>query len=121
MLVAPSRSGFIAPCIPTRAAKPPAGGEIKHDGYRLQVRREGDAVFLTPAPTAVSAGKRLFGGRRSFLMLHGLGAVAAIRLAPTSTGTSIIPPVRVRSSECLTVYNRSDQHRGEYDCHYAHG
>jgi bifunctional non-homologous end joining protein LigD len=43
-------SGFIAPCIPTRAAKPPSGPdwvhEIKHDGYRLQVRRDGDAVRL---------------------------------------------------------------------------
>ena len=43
-------SGFIPPCIPTRAAKPPAGlgwvHEIKHDGYRLQVRRDGDAVRL---------------------------------------------------------------------------
>jgi bifunctional non-homologous end joining protein LigD len=42
--------GYISPCIPTRAAKPPAGPdwvhEIKHDGYRLQVRREGDAVRL---------------------------------------------------------------------------
>jgi bifunctional non-homologous end joining protein LigD len=38
------------PCIPTRALKPPAGlgwvHEIKHDGYRLQVRRAGDAVRL---------------------------------------------------------------------------
>ena len=45
----PSR-GFVPPCIPTRAAKPPAGPdwvhEIKHDGYRLQVRRDGDAVRL---------------------------------------------------------------------------
>jgi bifunctional non-homologous end joining protein LigD len=43
-------TGFIAPCIPTRAVKPPAGPgwvhEIKHDGYRLQVRREGDTVRL---------------------------------------------------------------------------
>jgi bifunctional non-homologous end joining protein LigD len=43
-------SGFIPPCIPTRAAKPPAGPdwvhEIKHDGYRLQVRREGPLVRL---------------------------------------------------------------------------
>jgi bifunctional non-homologous end joining protein LigD len=50
MFVAPSRSGFIAPCIPTRAANPPAGPdwvhEIKHDGYRLQVRRDGDTVRL---------------------------------------------------------------------------
>jgi bifunctional non-homologous end joining protein LigD len=42
--------GFIAPCIPTRAGKPPAGPgwvhEIKHDGYRLIVRRDGPAVRL---------------------------------------------------------------------------
>ena len=42
--------GFIKPCIPTRAHKPPSGPgwvhEIKHDGYRLQVRRDGDAVRL---------------------------------------------------------------------------
>jgi bifunctional non-homologous end joining protein LigD len=43
-------SGFVPPCVPTRAAKPPAGPgwvhEIKHDGYRLQVRRDGDVVRL---------------------------------------------------------------------------
>ena len=42
--------GFIQPCIPTRAAKPPSGPgwvhEIKHDGYRLIVRRDGEAVRL---------------------------------------------------------------------------
>jgi bifunctional non-homologous end joining protein LigD len=42
--------GFVPPCIPTRALKSPAGPdwvhEIKHDGYRLQVRREGDTVRL---------------------------------------------------------------------------
>jgi ATP-dependent DNA ligase len=47
----PFRSdGYIPPCIPTRAHKPPAGPdwvhEIKHDGYRLQVRRDGEAVRL---------------------------------------------------------------------------
>jgi bifunctional non-homologous end joining protein LigD len=47
----PFRSdGYIPPCIPTRATNPPVGPdwvhEIKHDGYRLQVRREGDAVRL---------------------------------------------------------------------------
>jgi hypothetical protein len=50
MPVVPSTSGFIAPCIPIRAPKPPVGPgwvhEIKHDGYRLQVRREGEAVRL---------------------------------------------------------------------------
>jgi ATP-dependent DNA ligase len=46
----PRTSGFIDPCIPTRAHKVPAGPdwvhEIKHDGYRLKVRRAGDAVRL---------------------------------------------------------------------------
>jgi bifunctional non-homologous end joining protein LigD len=42
--------GFVEPCIPTRALKPPGGPdwahEIKHDGYRLIVRREGTTVRL---------------------------------------------------------------------------
>jgi bifunctional non-homologous end joining protein LigD len=42
--------GFVEPCIPTLAAKPPSGPgwvhEIKHDGYRLMVRRDGDTVRL---------------------------------------------------------------------------
>jgi bifunctional non-homologous end joining protein LigD len=42
--------GFVDPCIPSRALKPPPGPdwvhEIKHDGYRLIVRREGEAVRL---------------------------------------------------------------------------
>jgi bifunctional non-homologous end joining protein LigD len=42
--------GFVSPCIPTLAAKPPTGPdwvhEIKHDGYRLIVRRDGDTVRL---------------------------------------------------------------------------
>jgi bifunctional non-homologous end joining protein LigD len=42
--------GYIPPCLPTLAIKPPSGPEwvheIKHDGYRLQVRREGDSVRL---------------------------------------------------------------------------
>ena len=46
----PRSEGFVPPCIPTRAAKPPTGPdwvhEIKHDGYRLQVRRDGDRVRL---------------------------------------------------------------------------
>jgi ATP-dependent DNA ligase len=37
-------SGFIAPCQPSKVARPPSGPlwvhEIKHDGYRLMVRRD---------------------------------------------------------------------------------
>jgi bifunctional non-homologous end joining protein LigD len=42
--------GFIEPCLPTAEAKPPSGAgwvhEIKYDGYRLLVRRDGDRVRL---------------------------------------------------------------------------
>jgi ATP-dependent DNA ligase len=42
--------GYVEPCIPTLTAKPPSGPdwvhEIKHDGYRLMVRRDGDTVRL---------------------------------------------------------------------------
>jgi ATP-dependent DNA ligase len=49
----PSRSlppGFIAPCLPTSASRPPSGGlwlhEIKHDGFRVIARKEGKRVKL---------------------------------------------------------------------------
>jgi hypothetical protein len=42
--------GFVDPCIPSRALKPPAGPdwvhEVKHDGYRLIVRWNGATVRL---------------------------------------------------------------------------
>ena len=40
--------GFIEPCQPSKVARPPSGPlwvhEIKHDGYRLMVRRDGSRV-----------------------------------------------------------------------------
>jgi bifunctional non-homologous end joining protein LigD len=48
----PARSsiGFIAPCLPSPASLPPAGDEwlheIKHDGHRLMIRRDGGGVRL---------------------------------------------------------------------------
>ena len=44
VLQRPSDSGFIEPCAPSKVARPPSGRdwvhEIKHDGYRLMVRRD---------------------------------------------------------------------------------
>jgi bifunctional non-homologous end joining protein LigD len=41
-------TGFIEPCQPSKVARPPSGAswvhEIKHDGYRLMVRRDGERV-----------------------------------------------------------------------------
>jgi hypothetical protein len=45
--------GFVDPCVPTLAAKPPSGpdrvDEIRQDGYRLIVRLDGAAVRILPA------------------------------------------------------------------------
>jgi ATP-dependent DNA ligase len=44
------RPGFVIPAQPVTAARPPSGAdwvhEIKHDGYRMIVRREGPSVRL---------------------------------------------------------------------------
>ncbi|MET4016699.1 ATP-dependent DNA ligase [Bradyrhizobium sp. S3.2.12] len=41
-------SGFVEPCQPTKVDRPPSSllwvHEIKHDGYRLMVRRNGERV-----------------------------------------------------------------------------
>jgi bifunctional non-homologous end joining protein LigD len=43
-------AGFIPPCLPSRAERPPSGPgwvhEIKHDGYRLMARRDPIGVRL---------------------------------------------------------------------------
>ena len=46
--------GFIPPCLPTKAAHPPSGElwlhEIKHDGFRIIARKEGNRVRLYSRP-----------------------------------------------------------------------
>jgi bifunctional non-homologous end joining protein LigD len=53
MLRVPSpspRCGFIEPCLPSPAGRPPSGPgwvhEIKHDGFRMMIRRDGAGVRL---------------------------------------------------------------------------
>jgi ATP-dependent DNA ligase len=47
-------AGFIAPCLPTSAPQPPSGEdwvhEIKHDGFRVIARKNGDRVKLYSRP-----------------------------------------------------------------------
>jgi bifunctional non-homologous end joining protein LigD len=46
--------GFIRPCLPTKAPRPPTGPdwlhEIKHDGFRVIARKMGDVVRLYSRP-----------------------------------------------------------------------
>jgi bifunctional non-homologous end joining protein LigD len=50
MLLRAASYGFIRPALPSPAERPPDGTdwvhEIKHDGYRLMVRRDGAGVRL---------------------------------------------------------------------------
>jgi bifunctional non-homologous end joining protein LigD len=47
-------TGFVAPCLPTKAPQPPTGDawlhEIKHDGFRIIARKNGDRVRLYSRP-----------------------------------------------------------------------
>ena len=47
-------AGFIAPCLPSSAPQPPSGEdwvhEIKHDGFRVIGRKNGDCVKLHSRP-----------------------------------------------------------------------
>jgi bifunctional non-homologous end joining protein LigD len=47
-------AGFIAPCLPTKAHTLPSGGlwlhEIKHDGFRVIARKDGERVRLYSRP-----------------------------------------------------------------------
>jgi bifunctional non-homologous end joining protein LigD len=47
-------TGFIAPCLPTKTDKLPSGGqwlhEIKHDGFRIMARKNGERVRLYSRP-----------------------------------------------------------------------
>jgi bifunctional non-homologous end joining protein LigD len=47
-------AGFIAPCLPTSAPRPPSGElwlhEIKHDGFRVIARKDSDRVRLYSRP-----------------------------------------------------------------------
>jgi ATP-dependent DNA ligase len=46
--------GFIAPCLPTKTDKLPSGSqwlhEIKHDGFRIIARKDGERVRLYSRP-----------------------------------------------------------------------
>jgi ATP-dependent DNA ligase len=50
----PLPSGFVPPCLPTKAPHPPIGEawlhEIKHDGFRVIARKDGTRVRLYSRP-----------------------------------------------------------------------
>ena len=50
----PLPAGFVPPCLPTKAQEPPSGEawlhEIKHDGFRVIARKDGNRVRLYSRP-----------------------------------------------------------------------
>ena len=54
MSLRPLAADFIAPCLPTKTDKLPSGGqwlhEIKHDGFRIIARKDGQRVRLYSRP-----------------------------------------------------------------------
>ena len=70
-------TGFIPPCLPMKAPRPPSGAlglhEIKHDGFRVIARKDGARVRLYSRPGNDLTG-RLLADRRS----HSRAAVAVL-------------------------------------------
>ena len=58
MLLRTFPAGFIAPCLPTKTDKLPSGSEwlheIKHDGFRIIARKDGERVRLYSRPAMTS-------------------------------------------------------------------
>jgi len=50
----PLPPGFVPPCLPSNAPQPPSGAtwvhEIKHDGFRVIARKDGERVRLYSRP-----------------------------------------------------------------------
>ena len=66
-------AGFIAPCLPTKTDKLPSGDlwlhEIKHDGFRVIARKDGDRVRLYSRPGNDPTGASSFQRPRNLPLL----------------------------------------------------
>ena len=93
-------SGFIEPCLPSKVARPPSGPlwvhEIKHDGYRLMVRRDGSRVrcftrnghdWADRFPAIVDAALRL---RAQSFLIDGEAVIARDDGRPDERGRAAI-------------------------------
>jgi len=101
-------AGFIQPCLPSRAVRLPSGPlwvhEIKHDGYRLMVRRDGPRVrcftkngydWAARFPAIVDAALRL--KAQSFL-------IDGEAVIPRADGMSNFRALRSRASHDAVLF-----------------
>ncbi len=117
----PLATAFIPPCTANRAAKPPAGpGWVReiHDGYRFQVRRDGDGIRLftrrgydrSGRYSAIAGTVPVFGASarprcapgpsRAWLNARRCGRLARIRSEVSASGTKSLDS-RTRTARTL--------------------
>ncbi len=109
-------SGFIEPCQPSKVARPPTGAlwvhEIKHDGYRLIVRKDGERVrcftrgghdWADRFPAIVDAAARL---KAHSFMIDGEAVILG------DDGTHDFRALRSRGREAMLVAFDLLQHDG---------
>ena len=105
--------GFVEPCLPSRAERPPSAPgwvhEIKHDGYRLMARRD-------PAGTRLLTRKGHDWAARYPLIFE---AVSRLKVrsclidgeAASAARGSMVASARCFSSVCMVAYARDGMAR----------
>jgi hypothetical protein len=91
-------AGFIAPCLPSSAPQPPSGEvwlhEIKHDGFRVIARKDGNRVKLysrpRPSPGCARAPASST-ARRSRAVMTASRRSTASAIAGTTRASSSMP------------------------------
>jgi len=98
-------SGFIEPCLPSPADRPPSGPdwihEIKHDGYRLMARRNAAGVRL------LTRNGRDWSSRFPLIVAAVLSMGAAGRRHAAARFTGITSPPRWKICTTASVLNNS--------------
>jgi hypothetical protein len=102
--------GFVAPCLPSSADRPPKGAgwihEIKHDGFRMMLRRNGVGIrlFTRKGTTGLT-------GIRSFNKQHMLcGPPHFCLMAKQSIAMTMASPISIRSATGRTIEPSSYMH-----------
>jgi hypothetical protein len=93
-------SGFIEPCLPSSAERPPSGPEwvheIKHDGYRLMARRDLWRLDWRSRPEVIA--------RRESSYMRDMARKRAFRIGRSRTGLGLFATAPIKKGAFIVEY-----------------